>query len=151
RAVAYPGQNAQAEHTFAGGRGYVDSILEGQVIPAPAEGQTLTAPAILQESVHQGIPVALVNATNVTSLQGFDLPAEAIARIVTAVQNGTTVIVPTRSILLTGTQTTAWLEINPMTGEIIGVMQHGGHAALVEYQLGGYEVRTRTGQTQVFV
>ena len=35
--------------------------------------------------------------------------------------------------MLNGVATTAWYDVNPATGELIGVTQDGGHEALVEF------------------
>ena len=42
-------------------------------------------------------------------------------------------IVPSQSVLVNGAATVAWYEIDPTTGQTIGVTQDGGNQGLVEY------------------
>ena len=53
--------------------------------------------------MQQGIPLAVITASNLSLLQALNLPADAIARITTNVQNGLTVIVPTQALTVNGT------------------------------------------------
>ncbi len=66
-----------------------------------------------------------ISANNLTLLQSLNLPAEAIARITKNVQNGETVIVPTSGLTANGTETTAWFNYNPATGEMVAEGQSG--------------------------
>ncbi len=131
-AVPSPGQNVEAALTFAGARGLVDSSLETQILPSTPGSQNLGAATIIQQSVQDGIPLAVVNASDLSLLQALSLPADAIARITTNVQNGLTVFVPTRALTVDGAQTTAWLNYDPTTGELIAESQSGGYQELEE-------------------
>ena len=133
RAVASSGQNVQAPLGFAFARGMFDSFLEGQLLPNASGGQNLSSVAIIQQSIQQGIPLAVITASNLSLLQSLNLPADAIARITTNVQNGLTVIVPTEALTVNGTQTTAWLNFKPTTGEMIAESQDGGHQGTIEF------------------
>ena len=42
-------------------------------------------------------------------------------------------IVPTQPLTVNGVQTTAWLQFDPSTGEIIAVGQNGGHQSISEF------------------
>ena len=74
-------------------------------------------------------------ATNLSLLQTLNLPADAIARITTSVQNGLLVIVPTRTVVVDGTQASAWFDLDPTTGEIISESQGGSYQSIVEYEV----------------
>ncbi len=132
-AIASPGQNVQAVLGFALARGMFDSVLESQVLPIATGGQNLSSAAIVQQSMQQGIPLAVISASNMSTLQGLNLPADAIARITTNLQNGLLVIVPTRALTVSGSQLTAWFNFNPTTGELISESQNGEYYALSEY------------------
>jgi hypothetical protein len=71
--------------------------------------------------------MAVIGANNLSLLQGLNLPADAVARITTNVQNGLIADVPTQALTINGTQTTAWLNLNPNTGEIIAESEDGGN------------------------
>src|SRR5208337_5010855 len=133
RAVASPGQNVQTPMAFAGARGLFDSFFEADSVAVPPGGQNLSAVVILQQSIQQGIPMAIIGASNLSLLQGLGLPADAVARITTNVQNGLLVEVPTHALTINGTQTTAWLNFNAATGEIIAESESGGYSDFVEY------------------
>ena len=132
RAIASPGQNVQAPLGFAFARGVFDSFLEGQVLPTSPGSQNLSAAAIVQQSMNQGIPLAVITASNLSLLQSLNLPADAIARITTNVQNGLTVFVPTQALTVNGTQTTAWFNYNPTTGEMLAESESGGNQGLTQ-------------------
>jgi uncharacterized membrane protein len=132
RVIASMGQNLQATLGLPYLRGIFDSALEAQLLPAGPGSQNLSAVTLIQQSLRQGIPLAAVNASNMSLLQSLNLPVEAMARITTAVQNGLTVIVPTQALTVNGTPTTAWYEFNPTTGEIVAVGQHGEHQGITE-------------------
>jgi uncharacterized membrane protein len=133
RAVAAPGQSAQAALGFAAVRGLFDSFLEAQSAPAVSGSQNLSSVTILQQSLQQGIPLAVINASNLSRLQTLDLPADALARITTDVQGGLTVIVPAQALTVNAARTTAWLTVNPATGEVIAESADGYHQGLEEW------------------
>ncbi len=43
------------------------------------------------------------------------------------------VYLPLRNVNIGGISTAAWYQINPQTGETIGITEDGGHQALAEY------------------
>ena len=63
----------------------------------------MSSATIIQQSIQQGIPLAVITASNLSLLQSLNLPADAIARIVTNVDSGLTVIVPTEALIENGT------------------------------------------------
>jgi uncharacterized membrane protein len=133
RAIVSPGQNVQAPLAFGVARGMFDSVLEANALPITTGSQNLSAVAIIQQSVQQGIPLVAISASNLSQLQTLDLPADAIARITTNVENGLTVNVPARAISENGTPITAWFNYNPTTGEMIAENQNGGHQGVTEF------------------
>ena len=117
-AVAAPGQNVQAPLSFAAARGIFDSFLEAQSVPVLPGGVNLSSASIIEQSMQQGIPMVGIGQSNLSARQSLNLPADAIARITTDVQNGLVVIVPTRAITINATPITAWWIVNPATGKI---------------------------------
>ena len=133
QAIASPGQNLRAALGFAGARGLFDSFLEDQALPVLPGGQNLSAAAVIQESMQQGIPMAVISASNISALRGFEVPPDALARITKDVESGLTLIVPTEALIINGSQTTAWFNVDPTTGEVIAQSEDGGDLGLVEY------------------
>ena len=133
-AIAAPGQNAGSRHShLPPPEGLFDSMLESQILPVPPGGQNLSAAAIIQTATQQGIPLVVITTSNLSELQGLGLPPEAVARITMNVENGLVVIVPSQTVTIGGTPTTAWYVANPTTGEIIAQSQDGEHQGLLEY------------------
>jgi uncharacterized membrane protein len=142
RAIAYPGQATDAATTFNILRGLLESQLESDVLtPTSAQsGQTgvltqASAASIYDAAVAQGIPIVPVNSQNLSILDTLSISAEAKARITTDVTNNTDlmVFVPSQSVVVNGSPTTAWYEVNTSTGETVGVTEDGGHQSTLEY------------------
>ena len=128
--------------SFAAARGILDSVIEDQVLPVTPGSPDTGAVAIIQQARQQGIPLAAITANSLPLLTSLGLPADAVARITTNVQNGLAVLVPTKALTINGIPTTAWLVINPVTGEWIAQGQDGGYQSIAEYAavLGGAAV-----------
>ena len=135
RVIGTPGQNEQAVLAFTSARGLFDSVLEAHTLPVLGGGQNLSASAIIQESIQQGIPLNTISAANLSLLQSLNLPADAVARITAEAQTGLTVIVPTRPLEINGSNTTAWFVSDPATGEFIAQSQTGQNQGVAEFGL----------------
>jgi uncharacterized membrane protein len=130
RAVASPGQDVQAPLGFAAVRGLYDSFLEAHSVPVLSGGTNLSSMTIVQQSIDQGIPLVIIGPNNLSLLDTLDLPADALARITTNVQNGLNVWVPTEALMIDGRPITAWLVGDPTTGEILSQGQDGGYQGM---------------------
>ena len=135
QAIAQPGQSIVASMAFADSRGFFDSVMEDVSLPLLPGSQNLSSYAIIQQAVQQGVHLPLSARANLSLLQTLNLPADAIARITTSVQNGLLVIVPTKAVVVNGTQATAWFDLDPTTGEIISESQGGSYQSIVEYEV----------------
>jgi uncharacterized membrane protein len=133
RSVASPDANPEAPVAFALTRGIFDSFLEASSLPLLAGGQNLSSASIMQQSVRQGIPFSVINASSLPLMQSLPLPADAKARISANVRKGLTVLVPTQPLTMNGIQTSAWWVVNPKTGEMLSESQNGGYAGDIEY------------------
>lgn len=138
RVIARPTQNEAAEKVYRYTRGTRESELETRVLQQQADRLGNTKPIISTVSVFaaaedQGIPLVELADFNSGQLDGLDFSADAKARISHALQSGRSVIVPARSVDLGGQPTVAWLEIDPVSGESIGVTEDGGHQAISEW------------------
>jgi uncharacterized membrane protein len=132
RVVAAPGQNPQAAVAFNFTKGLIDNVFEQDVIPA-ASGTTLLGTInIVQQALAQGVPFVTITSGNLPALSTLDVSAEAKARITAAVLQGAIVATPVHSVMVGTTQAISWLELNPSTGEISGVLEDGTRSALGE-------------------
>ncbi len=139
RSEPLPGQGVTASQTFQGARGLAESLLEGQVASAvaPSSSQqpavTYSTASIFQAASEEGIPLVAISTDNMGVLDSLPLSAEAKARITGAVEQGNDVIVPNQNVTIDGAQAVGWFQINPTTGETVGVTEDGGHQGLFEW------------------
>ena len=135
RAVAAPGQSAEVVSSFNFLRGLTESAAENEVVKF-AGGTTTpvnNTAEVLAAARAQQIPLVTVTAETASALDRIDIPLEAKARITVAIGRGRAVLVPSRPVSLGGTGAVAWYEVDPTTGETIGVTQDGGHQGIIEY------------------
>ncbi|HEV3344414.1 MAG TPA: DUF4214 domain-containing protein [Pirellulales bacterium] len=134
RVIPIPGQNHSQIESFNVMRGLLDTYLEGDVLSQAAPGSAaIGAGDILSAAVAQNIPFAVVDAGTASAVDSLSISAEGKARISNAIANGDLVVVPTQEVAMNGGQTIAWLEVNPATGETIGVSEDGLHPGIVEF------------------
>lgn len=132
-----PGQSIAAPYLFNTTRGMFDNMTERDVVAALApSGQARQVDNtfdVFQAAVAQGIGFTAISSANLADLSRLDIPGDARARITTDVNQGFGVVVPDRAVMLNGTPTIAWAEINLATGEYIGVDANGGHQGAFEF------------------
>ncbi|MBN2004438.1 MAG: PKD domain-containing protein [Anaerolineae bacterium] len=136
RVLAYPGQARDAERVYRMTRGMTEKFLEKQVgedlVDVDGGARVQSVAGILQAAVAQGIPLIRVDADHLDALARAELSEEAKARIVKAVQQGYTVLVPKRMAQVNGEAAVAWWQIDPATGETLGVGEDGSHQFIVK-------------------
>ncbi len=140
RVLADPGQNkVDAGFAFRVARGFLESVLERNVLGSVATVATtpgaLSAASVFEAAHDQNIALVALDSDAASSLQGLAISGEAKARITQAFAAGRIVIVPTRSPLIGGQSVIGWYEVNPLTGETIGVSEDGTHGGFLEYTL----------------
>ena len=138
RELGHPGQDRNAFLVFNAARGVTEGALENDVVAAfvGAQPDSVNSTAsVFDAAAAQHIALTLVTPQNPVILNGLAISAQAKARITSALSSGYSVVVPTQSVAINGSATTAWYQINPATGEMIGVTEDGGHATLAEWSL----------------
>jgi hypothetical protein len=138
RVIARPGQNVEAVRVYQFTRGVRENSIETAVIEQQSISVGDTRPIVSTANIFaaadaQDIPLMFVSSSNANQLNGLDISDEAKARISQAIDDDLIVLVPTRSVALGGSSTTAWYQIDSETGESIGVTEDGGHAAIAEF------------------
>ena len=118
-------QNPQAVLSFNFANGLVDNVYEQTVTPLTAGQVSVGTINILEQAFAQNIPLLYLNSSNAGSLDALDISADAKARIVTAIQQGDVVVTPAQMVMVGDISTISWLEINPTTGEVSGVLPDG--------------------------
>ncbi len=137
-AIAYPGQSTAAIVAFNLDYGISENVTEANILtlntaPGSTQPTPVNSASILQQAQSQGIAVVTITQANLSELGSLAISADAKAQITTEVDVGQFVIVPSQSVLVNGAATVAWYEIDPTTGQTIGVTQDGGNQGLVEY------------------
>jgi hypothetical protein len=128
RGLAFPGQSATAAMGFQAIRGVSESHAERDAIAA-VSGPTpiVGVPDVILAAQAQGIPLVLLKPSDLGELDALDILADPKARIAMTLAAGNLVVVPVGPVTIQGTKTTAWYEIRPATGEVIGVTADGLH------------------------
>ncbi len=128
RVLAYPGQAQEAAVAFNAVRGVSESLAEQEALTnLDPDPNGMGAASIVQAAMDEGIPLTAISSRNLSNLDSLDISAEAKGRITSAIMAGKSVVVPTRSVDLSGMKAIAWYEVNPTTGETIGVGEDGEH------------------------
>ncbi|MBI1297675.1 DUF11 domain-containing protein, partial [bacterium] len=150
RTIAHPGQGEPATVGFNLYKGINESWLEGQVLGAASDSPALTTAAVMQAASAQDIDFVFVDDTNLDLLATIGLSEEAKARITAAALAGKIINLPTAAPLINGEPAIGWWEIDPVTGETIGVMENGLHNALIEF-IGNLIFSTTVGRITDFM
>ena len=134
RVIPIPGQNLSEIESFNVMRGLLDTYLEDDILSQSAPGSAaIGAGDVLSAAAAQNIPLAVLDAGTASTVDSLSISAEGKARISSAIANGDVVVVPTQEVTLNGGQTVAWLEVNPATGETIGVSENGLHNGIIAF------------------
>jgi hypothetical protein len=133
-AIPYPGQANNAAIGFNITKGFIESGIEGRVLSDAIGRPVLTTARIGTAAQEQGIQPVHLASDNLHLLDQLDLSTQAKARITSATAAGKLVIIPAEKVQIDGGLHTGWWEIDPITGETIGVLEDGLHGAL-EYIL----------------
>ncbi len=138
RVVIAPGQSASVKTAFNIVRGIAATVIEKDVIastvPVNQQATVINTDNVFQAADAQGISLLLYLPSDLPSLAiRLSASAEVLARITEALRAGRAVIAPERPVQLGNIQTTAWYEVDPLSGMTVGVGPDGGHVSAVEY------------------
>ncbi len=133
RAIPFPGQAADAATGFNIAKGFIESGIEGRTLENSTGQPVLTTARISAAAQEQGIPPVYLASDNLNLLDQLDLSEQANARITSATAAGKLVIIPVTRVQIDGGEHIGWWEIDPTSGETIGVIENGLHGALLEY------------------
>ncbi|MDY7075405.1 MAG: transglutaminase domain-containing protein [Chloroflexota bacterium] len=132
RILAFPGQSPWADYAARMARGFFESALEGVLLEKVGVDVTYV-PELFQAAQQQGVDLVALGQDDLETLRGMIVSDEAKARLTTAVENGKIVIVPERPVQIGEQLLVGWYEVDPVSGEVIGVMETGLHGAILDY------------------
>ena len=135
KVIVAPGQSLEAEKTARWLQGQVESELEGAVLEAIYEDTAVTAANIFAAMPAQNIEPILIRPDQAYLLDLYPYSADGKANMLAGLQEGKTILAPTRHVLIDGELTLAWWEIDPITGETISVGEDGLHTAAVNWAI----------------
>jgi large repetitive protein len=137
-----PGQTSIAPIAYRTDRGITEIQLEGRLMQQYASAQSppsnitsivaVGALDILNQAISQGIGVTVIGPSNEGVLSGLNLPADAQARIQQALDAGSIVETPNKTVTIGGQPRIAWLEFKT-DGTVIDTQEDGSHQGIVEY------------------
>ena len=131
--LPFPGFPAAAAGLFQTARGMQEAALEGSVLEQFTEGSaTITTAVLMEKALLEGVELKVVRSADTG---GLALPAHVRRMLAAAVGRGHEVIIPARAIELSGAQRWGWWQVDPLSGETIGVMDNGLHSAMTDYNL----------------
>lgn len=129
RVLPKPGASA-SPFAFRAAHGLAQTQLEAIMFgdtPSPSNALTVIAAAQAE-----GVPIDVLSAGNPAGLDRLSVSSEAHARIAAALQRGLTVVTPRTTVAIEGAERIGWLEINDVTGELIGVGEDGRHVTSLD-------------------
>jgi uncharacterized membrane protein len=137
-AVAAPGQTTRAAFLFRLYRGFFENALESNAFDdsaSPSEGvaSPISSASVFQAAQAQGIGTITLTSGGIGELDSLPITANAHARISIALQQGKVVVTPASMVMVGSASTIAWYEIDPSSGESIGVTEDGGHQSIVDF------------------
>ncbi|HEV3340534.1 MAG TPA: transglutaminase domain-containing protein, partial [Pirellulales bacterium] len=132
RTVVDPGQETGERVAFNVQYGVLENVIETEVPAQILSAVSSTPPPATTATIFlaaqaAGVPLTTITQANVGLLDALAIPAEAKARISLAIHDGKAVVVPTKSVTVSGVSTIGWYEIDPSTGDTVGVIQDGTH------------------------
>ena len=135
RATTYvvPGQAVAAAQTANWLKGVSESYQEGTALGEFTGIEPVTTARVFEAMHDQGIEPLLLTPATMTLLDVYGLPAADVAYAKAALLEGKNVLIPSAPVLIDGDPTLAWWEIDPATGETIGVGEGGLHTAAIEW------------------
>ncbi|MGC8947518.1 MAG: hypothetical protein ACP5N6_15360, partial [Anaerolineae bacterium] len=133
RVVVGPGQAVESATAFRVTRGVHETVLESLVLEKALGARPLSVATVMEEAAAQGIDLVYVDGASLDALAKAAISDQAKARILAAVQAGSVVLVPGRMVEVEGRPAIAWWQVDPLTGETVGVGEDGTHQAFLDY------------------
>ena len=134
RTIAYPGQVTSAEPTYRLTRGMNEAFLEKRIGEQMTGEIGQSGAGVLQAAAAaEHIPLMYVDMANLEPLAKAPISQQAKARIVDAVTQGNSVLVPERMVMWNGQSTIAWWQVDLKTGEATDVSENGTHQFIVQF------------------
>ncbi|HLE57837.1 MAG TPA: transglutaminase family protein, partial [Rhodothermia bacterium] len=143
RAYPWPAAPARVVPIFQTARGIQESVIEGRLVAlATGRDPTANTAQLVSAAQKQGVPLVVISTSTRSRLGEIapGVPATCVQMMDAALAKGREIIIPSRAIALGGEQRWGWWEVDPASGQVIGVMQNGEHQGMVEYSVNSEEI-----------
>ncbi len=138
KAYPYPSAPAGIVPVFQVARGIQESVIEGRLVAlATGKDPTANTAELVSAAQKQNVPLVVINASTRSRLGEIapGIPATCVQMMDAALAKGREIIVPSRAVALAGGPQWGWWEVDPASGNVIGVMQDGQHQGMAEYSV----------------
>ncbi len=138
RVLAAPGQPSKAPVALRVAWGLTENAAEQKILEPPSGTNNPpllgdNTAAIFARAKAAGIEIITIQPHEQAVLGTLRISNEARIRISEAMESGKVVALPRQAVDVNGRPRIAWYELDPNTGETIGVTEDGGHNGLVPY------------------
>jgi len=131
-AISYPGQAARMSETFLYGRGVMESILEGKILELLTGKKALTTARLMELASSKKIPITMFSKLEKSKLTNLKLPFLVARKVRRVIDSGHILIIPIKPVNYNGQKRWGWWDLNPLSGEIVGVLDSGLHQAMIQ-------------------
>ncbi len=153
RAYPWPAAPASLVSLFQTARGIQESVIEGSLVAlATGRDPTANTAQIISVAEKQGVPLVVINTSTRSRLGEIvpGVPPTCVQMMDAALAKGREIIIPSRAIALGGEERWGWWEVDPASGQVIGVMQNGEHQGMVEYSVNSEEMGLNDDTGKIF-
>jgi hypothetical protein len=152
RTISSPIQASVASQTTRFARGLADKLTE-QVIGTEIAGPSITTSSFqtFTKALEDNIALVAIDASNLTELSSLNISEEAKSRITSSVLTGLVVLVPSEMVTIGEKVTTAWIELDPLSGDSTIVLEDGSHGFAEDIIIKYYVLLTTGGVSNVTV
>jgi hypothetical protein len=112
-------------------QGVADTVAEMLAVGSNFHMAENTA-SVFARLASEGSRGLLIAARDLDSAKALPWPEDELARVAADVDTGFMTLVPRQAVVLDGEQRVGWWRVDPSSGETIGVMDSGMHAAATE-------------------
>ncbi|HZK78139.1 MAG TPA: transglutaminase domain-containing protein [Gemmatimonadaceae bacterium] len=153
RAYPWPGAPSAIVPLFQTARGIQESVIEGRLVAlSTGRDPTANTAQIISVAEKQGVPLVVINTSTRSRLGEIvpGIPPTCVQMMDAALAKGREIIIPSRAIALGGEQQWGWWEVDPASGQVVGVMQNGEHQGMVEYSVNSEEMGLNDDTGKIF-
>ena len=152
QAYPYPSAPSRIVPVFHLARGIQESVIEGRLVSL-ATGKTPAANTaqLVSAAQKQKVELLVINSSTRAQLAQIapGVPATCVQLMDAALAKGKEIVLPSRAITVEGKPQWGWWEVDPSTGQVIGVMESGEHQGMAEYSINSEEIGLNDESGQV--